>query len=520
MLDAGKTASREAEMTNVLEYLENSARECPDRTAVSDPQTSCTYRAFACGAKRLGSALLACTRPRQPVAVCMEKSVFALQAMMGAVYAGCFYVYIDPSQAPARFRQILSVCRPACVVTDRPELAATLGADVRVLNFEELARAETDEEALAIVRAQALDTDPLYCNFTSGSTGVPKGVLVSHRSVIDFMNYFPALFGITGEDVLGNQAPFDFDVSVKDIYSAFKTSAALVLIPRKYFSVVTVLLDYLCERRVTTLIWAVSALCLVAQFKGLGYRVPERVDKILFSGELMPVKYLQQWQAALPGARFVNLYGPTEITCNCTYYQIARAFGPGEQIPIGRAFPNEKVFLLDEKDREITQADLPGELCVSGTALALGYYRNDEQTRRAFVQNPLNPDYPETIYRTGDLARYDGDGNLLFAGRRDFQIKFMGHRIELEEIEAALNSVPAVRRACCCFSAEENRIVGFYCGGIEAHALKKALYELLPVYMIPAELHMVGEIPLTPNGKMDRKRLMVGRTERHGSEHA
>jgi acyl-CoA synthetase (AMP-forming)/AMP-acid ligase II len=191
MLDAGKTASREAEMTNVLEYLENSARECPDRTAVSDPQTSCTYRAFACGAKRLGSALLACTRPRQPVAVCMEKSVFALQAMMGAVYAGCFYVYIDPSQAPARFRQILSVCRPACVVTDRPELAATLGADVRVLNFEELAAAETDEAALShCARAGARHGSALL-QLHLRLHGMPKGVLVSHRSVIDFMNVLP-----------------------------------------------------------------------------------------------------------------------------------------------------------------------------------------------------------------------------------------------------------------------------------------------------------------------------------------
>ena len=507
-------------MTNVLEYLENSARKFPEKTAVIDPHVQRSYASFVQRAKKIGSALLTHAEPRQPVAVCMEKGVEALEAMMGVVYAGCFYVYIDPKQVPARFRQILAVCQPACLVTDQPEKIRATAENVKILYYKQLCESEQDENALTSVRAQSMDIDPLYCNFTSGSTGVPKGVLVSHRSVIDFMNYFPKLFEITEADVLGNQAPFDFDVSVKDIYSAFKKSATLVLIPKTYFSIVTQLLDYLCEQHVTTLIWAVSALCLVSQFKGLDYRIPADVNKILFSGELMPVKYLRQWQASLPDAHYVNLYGPTEITCNCTYYQICRSFGLEEQIPIGRAFPNEKVFLLDEQDREITEAGISGELCVSGTALALGYYRNGEQTRNAFVQNPLNACYPERIYRTGDLARYDRDGNLLFAGRRDFQIKFMGHRIELEEIEAVMGSMKDVQRACCSFDTEKNHIVGFYSGEMEPHVLKKALFDLLPVYMIPSELYQLEEIPLTPNGKMDRKRLMAGRNAGNGSQHA
>lgn len=503
-------------MKNVLEYLERSASEKPDKTAVIDPEGSRTYAEFWQNAKRIGSALTRYAAPGQAIVICLEKSADSLAALMGTVYAGCFYVYVDPGQTAVRFRQIMDVCRPACIVCQDAGMLPEAESENKVLLIGELLGEEIDDGALEKVREQATDTDPLYCNFTSGSTGVPKGVLVSHRSVIDFMNYFPRMFEITENDVMGNQAPFDFDVSVKDIYSSFKTGATIVLIPKKYFSVVTQLLDYLCEHKVTTLVWAVSALCLVTQFRGLRYRIPESVDKILFSGERMPVKYLLQWQEALPHAAFVNLYGPTEITCNCTYYRIERRFASDEQIPAGRAFPNEKVFLLDENDREIVSPGIKGEICVAGTALAIGYYNAPEQTEKVFVQNPLNRAFPERIYRTGDMAVYNENGELCFSGRKDFQIKYMGHRIELEEIETVINSIEVVSRGCCCFDTVKNHIVAFYCGEIGARELKKSLYPLLPRYMIPTEFHRIDAMPLTLNGKIDRKLLMGKEEYRNG----
>ena len=291
-------------MTNVLEYLERSARTSPDKPALIDPGGMCTYAQLLDRARRVGSGLTGRTAPRAPVVIWMEKSISALCACLGCVYAGCFYVYLSPDQPRSRAEQILNVAQAGVVITARdrmPEWQA-LGLDLQALAYEDLLAQQPDEGALAAVREQARDLDPLYCNFTSGSTGVPKGVVVSHRSVIDFMNYFPDLFRITGEDVLGGQAPLDFDVSVKDIYTTLKTGATLVLIPRRMFSVVTELLDYICAHRVTTLIWAVSALCLVAQFRGFTYRVPETVNKVLFSGEQMPAKFLRQWQHYLPDA--------------------------------------------------------------------------------------------------------------------------------------------------------------------------------------------------------------------------
>lgn len=496
-------------MRTVLEYLEATAARRGNRTAVIDAQGYCSWRELQCHSMSIGSGLSGKISRGGPVPVLMEKGIHTLAAFFGIVYAGGFYVLLNPELPKPRLEQLLQVLRPECLLTDEAhqKLAGSLMEEKSVLLVSELERTPFDLSALYEIRKNAVDTDPLYANFTSGSTGVPKGVVVAHRSVIDFTDCFTTLFEIEKTDVIGNQAPFDFDVSVKDIYAALKTGATLVLIPRELFSQPARLLDFLCEHKVTTLIWAVSALCLVSTFHGLDYKTPETVNKVLFSGEVMPEKHLKAWREHLPEATFVNLYGPTEITCNCTYYRMEPDRDYPEGIPIGRPFPNERVFLLDENDQMVTQPGAVGEICVAGTALALGYYHAPEQTAAHFVQNPLNPFYPERIYRTGDLGRYDKDGELFFAGRRDFQIKYMGHRIELEEIERAMSAVPGVERVCCIFNEEKGRLYGFYVGNLDRKALHNALSQALPVFMIPGTLTSLPEMPLTKNGKIDRKAL-------------
>ena len=367
----------------------------------------------------------------------------------------------------------------------------------------------SDENQLQQIRESMIDTDPLYCNFTSGSTGTPKGVLVAHRSVLEFIDRFTEIFEITEADVIGNQAPFDFDVSVKDIYSAMKMGATLVVIPKAYFMFPNSVVDMLDENHVTTLIWAVSALCLLNRLHGLKHKVPADINKILFSGEAMPIRQLHAWQSYYPDAMFVNLYGPTEITCNCTYHILDRAYSEDEKLPIGIPFPNERVFLLDEENHLIEpgSAGKTGELCVAGTTLALGYYRNAAATVKAFVANPLQTDYPETIYRTGDLASYGEDGLLYFAGRKDFQIKHMGHRIELEEIEHALAAIPEIEGAACFYDREKNKVVACYIGIDDKKYLITAMKKKVPDYMVPNVFCKVDMLPLNKNGKTDKKLL-------------
>ena len=496
---------------NILEYLEESAEKYPDKIAFADESTSCTFSELKQMARRTGTALSRYVAPRNPVPVFMEKSVETIEVFMGTVYAGCFYTLIDTKQPASRLNQILDILKSDILITSEKYLKdlEKLGFQGKVLMFSDLTESEEDPILLESIRSQAVDVDPLYGIFTSGSTGTPKGVVVGHRSVLDFIDCFTELFHITEKDVLGNQAPWDFDVSVKDIYSGLKTGATVQIIPKQLFSFPTKLIDFLIEREITTLVWAVSALCIISTLNGFEYKVPEKINKILFSGESMPVKHLNIWRKYLPDTMYVNIYGPTEITCNCTYYIVDREFQPGDVLPMGKAFPNEKVFLLDEEDHLVEEKNQNGEVCVTGSALALGYYRNPEQTAKAFVQNPLNDRYLEPMYRTGDLAYYNDLGELCFATRKDFQIKHMGHRIELGEIEASMDKISEIIRSCCLFDQDKGKIVAFYEGNVERKEIVRALKQYLPAFMVPNAFRKVEQMPLTKNGKIDRKALMA-----------
>lgn len=493
-------------MKNILEYLESTASRKKNQKAVIMEEKSVSWCELLDISQQIGTSLTKRFDAKTPIPVLADKSIDTLCTFFGIVYAGCFYIMLNPQLPQARLKSILETLNSNCLLTDsnNSELAQTLCENTIVIDD---LKGTADYNLLNKVRIKQTDADPLYALFTSGSTGVPKGVLVSHRNVIDFIDTFTETFDIGEGDVIANQAPFDFDVSVKDIYSAIKTGAELVLVPKELFSKPTELTVYLAENKVTTLIWAVSALCLISTFHCLEYCKPENINKILFSGEVMPMKHLKEWMSYYPGAVFVNLYGPTEITCNCTYHIVDNSRDYENGLPIGRAFKNREVILLDKEDKPVLKEGETGEICVRGVSVALGYFNNPEQTAKAFVQNPLNKMYPDVIYRTGDLAKYNENGELVFCGRKDFQIKHMGHRIELEEIERAMAAIAQINRACCVFDEKKSKLFGFYVGSVDKRELHSILSETLPVYMIPGALRKIEEFPLNKNGKIDRKLL-------------
>lgn len=491
----------------VLKYLKNSADNFPDKIAVIDDKGSLTYSELSANSADIAEYIYGVASHGSPVIVFMEKSIYAVSSFWGAAFAGCCYSLFNPELPEKRLLQMKEVLKSEVVITDKShELSAKkLFNGTKICLVEDIIN--SGERRQAEINVNIIDTDPLYVNFTSGSTGIPKAVAVSHRSAVDFIDVFTDLFEINDNDIIGNQAPLDFDVSVKDIYSAAKTGAELVLIPKQLFSAPVNLLDYICEHKVTTMIWAVSALCLITTFHGLDYKTPETVKRVLFSGEVMPMKHLKCWLDHLPDATFVNLYGPTEITCNCTYHIIDRSRDYSGGIPIGKAFPNERILLIDSQGNMIDAPDTAGEICISGTALALGYYNNTEQTDKAFIQNPCNKYYYERIYRTGDIGKFNERGELYFCGRLDNQIKHMGHRIELEEIEKAVGLCAGVERCGCIFDQSRDKLYCFYVGEAQKSEIYAELKDKLPIFMIPGAFRKLDEMPITKNGKIDRNAL-------------
>ena len=491
---------------NVLTWLEDSAKRTPNKIVFADEHNEISYKDFVQEAQTMAAGLAKIVKPCSPVAVLGNKSVETLVAFFASIYAGCFYVPLNPAHPNDRKQRILNKLNNPYLIVTSGEIAPDFVEKSKILTSQNLRGGDfLDFESCL---AGQIDTDPLYVIFTSGSTGEPKGIAVSHRSVIDFIEEFTDQFDMDENEVFASQAPFDFDVSVKDIYSTIKCGATMQIVPKAKFSFPTMLIDYLCERKVTTLVWAVSALCIISGFRSFSYKIPTTIKKVLFSGEAMPIKQLNYWKKYLPDVKYVNLYGPTEITCNCTFYEIPQGPFEGEALPIGRAFTNERIVLLKEDGTTTKTPNEQGEICVVGSALSLGYYNSPVETANAFVKNPEQTAYEEKMYKTGDLGFYDEDGLLQFCGRKDYQIKYMGHRIELGEIETATLTLKGVSRAVCIFEEKKQKIFMFCQSEIEPAEINTYLRTKLPAFMIPHHIVVVKAMPLTENGKVNRKKLM------------
>lgn len=507
-------------MNSVIAYLRRAAQDTPDRTAFSDAVSALSYARLWEGARRAAAAISRRLdgRRRAPVFVCIGRTVDSVLAFFGVAASGNFYVPIDPALPDSRLERMARVIRPALVILTDADTRSLPFGDVPTVCLPELLAEDGDGELADRIERDILDVDPLYCMFTSGSTGTPKGVLVSHRSVIDLAEQFTNIFGLDGDCVFGNQAPFDFDVSVKDIYLAVKHGAEVHILEKPLFSQPVRLVERMEEHGVNTAIWSVSAMKLLSALRTFDKRALPSLRLVMFSGEALPCKVLNDWREHLPRARFVNLYGPTEITCNCAYYKIERPFADTERLPIGRAFPNCDVFLLDG-DKPVSEPGRTGEICVSGSCLALGYYGDSRQTGAAFCPDPRYPDWPRPMYRTGDLGAWDGDGQLLFLGRGDSQVKYMGFRVELGEIETAANAVDFVTSACCLFDEAKEQLCLFYQSEErDDRGLVQALRRVLPKHMAPTRLYWFERLPENRTGKIDRAALRRDYIESTGGQ--
>jgi len=407
-----------------------------------------------------------------------------------------------------RIKLILEAVNPSLIICD--DVTAGLLTEWNLIyqkiEFRDIYSYAIDDAALSNVRNNAIDADPLYVVFTSGSTGTPKGVVATHRSVIDYIENLSKVLGVTEDTVFGNQSPLYLDACLKEVYTTLKFGSSAYLIPQSLFMFPVKLIEYLNDNGINTICWVASALSLVAGLGALKAALPKTLHTIAFGSEVFPIKHYNLWRELLPNAKFIHLYGPTEATGMSCFYESKRTYHADESIPIGHPFPNTEIILLDD-DGKIPPQGEPGEICIRGTCLSPGYFADAEKTATVYVQNPLSA-FPDLIYRTGDLGHRGVNGELYYISRRDHQIKHMGHRIELAEIEIVANNCDNVGLACAVFDNDESKIVLYYVGAEKA-AVRSYLKTNLPRYMLPQSIIQLDELPRTPGGKLDRVGLLA-----------
>lgn len=489
---------------SVLYYLEQASQKHSDKTAVAYGEENYTYGNLTHLAQRLGYRIAETGVRNKPIAVIADRSIDTIAYFFAVLYSGNYYVPIDPGMPLEKISSIFEDAMFSIVLGSNDSKSIT-----NSLHFKGIHLTKDDLGNNYAELPDINEDDPVYMVYTSGSTGKPKGVLKSHRAVIHYIEAYCQTFDFSEDEVIGNQTPFFFDASAKDIYLMLKLGCRMEILPSTLFALPPELIDYLNAKKVTFASWVPTVLSLVAQLNPFSLVIPETLKKLFFVGEVMPMKHLNKWRKALPHIQYVNLYGSSEIAGICCYYEVVGDYADDSILPMGRPLSNCQIYLLDQ-DQIVTEPNHIGEMYLVSDSLALEYFHDAEKTQASFLTKDFG-DGPVRCFKTGDLAQYDSEGNLLFASRTDSQIKHMGHRIELGEIEAVANALPEINRCCCLYQASKRKLI-LFCELSEGtfhtgQEIRSILRGKLSDYMLPAKVNILEHMPLNANGKIDRQYL-------------
>lgn len=512
-------------------YLERTARLYPRKTAVTDGRTALTFDELASSSDRLAHLLAALGVSRGDLGVYfLKRSPDCLIATLGILKAGAAYIPIDQKTPSERLRRIIEDAKPQVIICGNPtfnetlDLAETLKSPPAIICLDSredragsrgrvFFREDIEVTASSPTSDEGSIDDVAYVLYTSGSTGSPKGVMVTHGNIRNYIDWAISYFNITAEDHILGTAPFYFDMSTFDIFCSLAAGATLSLTTDQFLLFPENLVRFIERERVT--LWkGVSSLLMYLYRAGVvcSGRMPT-MRTVIFAGEPLAAQYLAGWMEALPEVSFFNGYGPTEATGVSLCYRVDHIPDPSQTIPIGRPCKGARVILMGEDGRPARPGDI-GELCIAGPCLAKGYLNDPEKTQQRFTPPPPECDLGERIYWTGDLVRQTSEGDYVFVSRKDYQVKWMGYRIELAEIELSLMAHPQVRDAAVLLVSTEigglAELAAFYEveGNVDILALCRFLEKRLPPYMIPKRFVQVHSLPRNDRGKIDREKII------------
>lgn len=497
---------------NLIEYFAETASKFSARTAVVDGDRSISFGELDEKVRLLASVIIEKTDSKnKPVAMFLPKCIEAVQTDLAITYSGNAYMNLDVKTPAERLSNILALIQPVAIVTNSRFLKliqSIADENIYIINIDEIEEKSAPKQEYFFDRnSDLIDTDPYCIINTSGSTGTPKGVVLNHKSFIDFMAQTFDEYNFNENDVIGSLSPVIFDIWSYELCMLQGRGASIVVIPETYSAFPVKILQLMQQTKVSYIFWVPTIMVNIANMGLLdAVQLPD-LRVCWFAGEVFPTKQFNIWFHSLPHTLFSNYYGPIEITLDCVYYNVEREIPDDEPLPIGKAFRNTDILILDENNQRVTEPNKEGELCVRGTSLAMGYYNNPEKTAAAFVQNPLNTSYPEIIYRTGDLVFINERKEIVFKGRKDSLIKHMGYRIELGEIEhIIINTLKIVKNGCVVYNHQKKEITLFYESenDIKPAEFRKAIGTSLPKYMIPVVYNRLDELKRNPNGKIDR----------------
>ena len=501
---------------NLIEYFIATCKNYPERVAVSEGEKKLHFEMLyknTCVIANQISQILS-GGINKPIAVFLPKSIDSIQFNIGIISSGNFYMNLDVKSPYKRIENILQLINPLLVITDNInylKIKETGYKGLVLITSDTDFDAAIDEKKMLANLEKLIDTDPLCIINTSGSTGTPKGVVLNHRSFIDFTEWSINKLKIGDHEIIGSLSPLVFDIYSFELCMLMVKGSTIVLIPEHQSAFPVNILKLMQETAVSFIFWVPTIMVNMANMDLIGRVDLPDLKTVWFAGEVFPTKQFNYWKRHLSGTRFINLYGPIEITLDCTYYIVERELKDDEPIPIGFACKNTDVIILNEDDK-LCGPNEEGELCVRGTSLAMGYYNNPEKTQKAFVQNPLNTSYPEIIYRTGDLVFVNDSGEIIFKGRKDSLVKHLGYRIELGEIEhVIINTLKLVKNGCVAYNFLKKEIVLFYESDKDLNTaeMRKELGTVFPKYMIPTTFTRLEELPRNTNGKIDRLFLSI-----------